>query len=1300
MRTFDHVNNTENDTAQIRRGIDHIVPDLVQNFRAMDPSEIQELFGRDALAKVKNLLALKDLNLNVDRSLQPILKRIVENTFDWGLNTDEKEATLQYRQWLQGHKNSCLYVFGELGTGKTSFCAKLYAEMNHRDSRDTLAAFFQFMPNQQKSQSVSHMLSSVIWQIAEQDAKCCSALAKSSTTFRKVYVLLDDIHFMKSQDLKHMLKFFQDLHPYQNRIQILMTGDNRGSIPKLNDTPWCWEVDMVEATKVHGDLERIVDYHLKNSQLDKKSQSIVRTELKNVPDSKPEIASPKFRYANMYHFLETLSVIELAIMTLKDTASSNRSQDEYIKEKIRELFNETGMLTEIMKKVLEGKNPVDRKFAQLIFKYCTFAKEPLTVYQLEYLISAESQLPKSSDLSRQIYEASPELLIIHDYQSNATVDHHGGMQGGMTAETQSERFSLKNNRFEVVTFRQSVFKDRLQRSENSKQSSTESLIPDPIQAKVDIFVKLVDILCGKDNMVEDLQPLRVYAAKWLMGHLKDINVREVSSQQARRVVEAMMQVLTNTNNVCRVFESVQNSLDNYTVALDLYATDRDDADEHRDLFLKWAAWMQFHSEERPSDGALKWIKEALEERTPILENIARGHMISWMEARTATEAESPYLLLSATLWSLGQFSDEGTWLFWTKTSVSRAHKIIQFGDQHSILNSRNFVTQARCRIAAALGLTNSSWRSEDWEGAQKLYQENIDKWAKADSPEMFYSHLGLAETYIKLKPESGGSSDFIDTWANVLEHSSAAMEIWERGKEFRSDVLRKERCIEGFYLKAKASSMCARTKEAIETCKVALRESRESTPRFMDILSMLIELYSKESQYDEALSAVSNLSWKMRSQWVWHRLENRDEEPDLFDQSAVETGRLDFTIQVYEDAAEYWVADPEKHFNIQLSIAWVYRRLANATKMADRILQTILDDFKNKKLLVQPRAVGDAFTELVDVIHETFTVSHVEKVRKQAVERLQILLHDYRDSPGLEREHLATAMLSLANMHREMGDKESYKRLLGKAFRLCINDLEDSMEANDMDALVLLAKLLMCVDMDVHAKVAHSLIFSRLYHDPNYDSDSDSDSSGDGPPNGTSETGETGAQIDPGIEQSELDPNNSQPHIIINAKELSSGIENNEGLESILNESADPDAAKMDKTPDLHAAKELPLSTPPDNPSPKQDLVPDRLMWCNGTCGKKIMEFGPSSDKGLVCLVCPDVYFCRDCHKKQVELYEKSRKAFWYRCCWAKHEYVETPVDGWLGVRKGVIRFGENEIPWSVWLELVIDTWKYRIERI
>lgn len=200
---------------------------------------------------------------------------------------------------------------------------------------------------------------------------------------------------------------------------------------------------------------------------------------------------------------------------------------------------------------------------------------------------------------------------------------------------------LQKNKEKQVRFRQPAFKDYLEQSNNS-------MIRDPISAKVNIFLKLVGILCDQSSQgLWGREGLQEYAADWLLAHLEDVDVKKTTPQQGAQVVEALMRILQDQNDVSRIFEEIQSRKSELEEAYyDIYSMSTRPEDlrgyKNLNLLLSWARKMSFHNEEKMSFNALQGIETLLKDPENALKFLADGHIMRWTEKMTFREAMISY----------------------------------------------------------------------------------------------------------------------------------------------------------------------------------------------------------------------------------------------------------------------------------------------------------------------------------------------------------------------------------------------------------------------------------------------------------------------------------------------------------------------------------------------------------------------------------------------------------------------------------------------------------------------------------
>lgn len=115
-----------------------------------------------------------------------------------------------------------------------------------------------------------------------------------------------------------------------------------------------------------------------------------------------------------------------------------------------------------------------------------------------------------------------------------------------------------------------------------------------------------------------------------------------------------------------------------------------------------------------------------------------------------------------------------------------------------------------------------------------------------------------------------------------------------------------------------------------------------------------------------------------------------------------------------------------------------------------------------------------------------------------------------------------------------------------------------------------------------------------------------------------------------------------------------------------------------------------------------------RQISCDGDCDPSVemLSFEPQGPKLMYCLDCMDTEFCVPCYKQQINFFDKGENGFWFKGCWARHEYLQAPIDGWLGVKDGFIYVEKRDedpveirkVQWEDWLISVQCRWKKRLQ--
>lgn len=417
------------------------------------------------------------------------------------------------------------------------------------------------------------------------------------------------------------------------------------------------------------------------------------------------------------------------------------------------------------------------------------------------------------------------------------------------------------------------------------------------------------------------------------------------------------------------------------------------------------------------------------------------------------------------------------------------------------------IQASRCRIAAALVLYNTSKDGDEAkEYARKLYQSNLED-KITPGPEKFYSYLGLAEHYYKPEEEEESlpdtvSSDEAQRWDLVLQFADQALSARSAEKGALGSDLNEERCIRAFVLKAHALSKLNRDEEMIQTCELCFKEGFQYNFQILELLSLLIDIYAKNSQWAKMIDFVWHQSPLVQAEFIHHLFVTGSDVPSIMrrnrdlQKAAVESKRVDYLIRMLEGTIEY-LQDQNSFYSgfLRWVLARFYFRVVRVSKMAEHLMTKDIQETDIFSALYSFLV----FRDVVNIYHENFTNSTLKNARLDAVEGLQNLMKQFQNNTFQESSRLADGELVLSKMYLELGDNEQAEAHINRAFDICITDLEDSIDSNDRSAFRVLAKVLAFLGLEMEAKVAISLQFSRVGR--NDDGQSSSEELDPGSPN-------------------------------------------------------------------------------------------------------------------------------------------------------------------------------------------------------
>jgi hypothetical protein len=256
---------------------------------------------------------------------------------------------------------------------------------------------------------------------------------------------------------------------------------------------------------------------------------------------------------------------------------------------------------------------------------------------------------------------------------------------------------------------------------------------------------------------------------------------------------------------------------------------------------------------------------------------------------------------------------------------------------------------------------------------------------------------------------------------------------------------------------------------------------------------------------------------------------------------------------------------------------------------------------------------------------------------------------------------------------------------LQATFSGCVEALRDNSATNDGVSFRTLAKVLACVPgLHEEARIAATCQLSIIDMEIFTKEIKDATEPG---PDPVPDNGD--AQDNPAEEEkSEQAAGSTEP------KEVSDGTPDvvQNGVSKTLTNGETDAGTTPDPDP---AAKENANAEPNED---DEDIDADQWgLTCN-ECSKAVSKWKQGAL--YLCYYCTELNLCEKCYDDKAARERGELPAHWRTLCPAGHRHIKAPVEGWKGVKAGVLRIGESKVPFRDWLaELETKKWPAAWER-
>jgi tetratricopeptide (TPR) repeat protein len=585
--------------------------------------------------------------------------------------------------------------------------------------------------------------------------------------------------------------------------------------------------------------------------------------------------------------------------------------------------------------------------------------------------------------------------------------------------------------------------------------------------------------------------------------------------------------------------------------------------------------------------------------------------------------------------------------------------------------------------------TSSSYKgigmAMQWVGLYKPAVKQLNKGLHdftIDAFEQFLLLTNKGETLLSLAKEELGKEQKTQYMEESLQTLIQANELYHKLEEVsQDDEELRQLASFNFGSTAHAAALLGKTDLVLRSITNGLGTKASLPPATLnDVVSAL-------KNVDQLLTIIDLLKLVPKSDITWYLVA---ESVEATQEAAVRTGQGQYLLDLYDAAQKVISAWPfgTEDFKARLqSNAAIFARQALGNL---DVAKTLLRDMVNHPRTPTWRIL-EACNMLAEIHLEEFRLSKDPLVKKNALDETMKLFEKpaevLPDSYNAAESHM---IVTVALMLRRFGPALDLSDRLHAAFRNCIGELQDETGANDAYALRRLARVLSClpgferearislsaqlyvIDEDVHRKDLEQLQTAEKNEVQT------SAIEGKEVINGIDAKDDLAVERDDQVAADSIDaPANN------NMNQRAPFVDNTSGSTNGVGTAASNTEAITENTTRSSAVlNEI-----------DEGLLNDSEFYCN-FCIKETRDWshGPT----YLCIYCIDVDICEECFAKKIAREKGELEPDWRVICPQGHKHVKAPIEGWRGVRNGIMRIGTEEIPFKTWLvQLEVKWTKY-----
>jgi tetratricopeptide (TPR) repeat protein len=517
-------------------------------------------------------------------------------------------------------------------------------------------------------------------------------------------------------------------------------------------------------------------------------------------------------------------------------------------------------------------------------------------------------------------------------------------------------------------------------------------------------------------------------------------------------------------------------------------------------------------------------------------------------------------------------------------------------------------------------------------------------------------------------------------------HSKVLLKLHNKDKAFET-ILECVKDIDAANIPASLKRLALLAKANVET-KLGMREAAVESytqAKVMDPTGMTpgeslvkeLGLFEKVSDYAGYFRTLKSWSSIDRLTWMaWNYCNDGRERHSKLRSLAIKEGETEFLIEAYKNAIQF-LDRLNAGAPLRLELAMAYFRAAgdveNSRKCLDEIFESTSGGYPYAITDEEPQYILQRSVDAMsDVLYETFRGSRDPAVKAEALTALKGLM----DRPLSLAVPIYTSLdlvyrrIIIASMCLKMGQGSEFQERLQSILDDCFAGLSDKVSWNDGQNLEKLGHSLMILsksipqgqDIQRYARIVMSAMFSKITPPTEEEAASDSDSDSDS---------DSGSDSDSSSENESVDGDDK------NGKDdakLKGGLAVFEGISA------------FETMAGIRSGKKSAPGNEGDLGNPEVVLYTCDGGICNPRAG--YAWWGDSVVH--YCAECSTTLICEICYNARHHP-EKVGSPNVMNFCDNGHNYIKLPVEGWRGIKDGMMRLdGEEPVKFDDFLKHLI----------